>query len=115
MDSRRVEQAARAVVDDFPFLTMRDAMNRAQASGSERVPCFLNREHLEALEALRAALDAAQEPAQAGSFVCERGGCGKNGRVDPYGAGPDCKSGGLSPAGSEPATATTIKPSAGGA
>lgn len=64
---------------------------------------------------LRAALDAAQEPAQAGSFVCERGGCGKNGRVDPYGAGPDCKSGGLSPAGSEPATATTIKPSAGGA
>lgn len=44
-----------------------------------------------------------------------RKGCGKNGRVDPYGAGPDCKSGGLSPAGSEPATATTIKPSAGGA
>ena len=53
-----LERAARAVVDDFPFLTMREAMKRAQASGSERVPCFLNREHLEALEALRAALPA---------------------------------------------------------
>lgn len=65
MDASRLERAARAVVDDFPFLTMRDAMKRAQASGSERVPCFLSREHLEALEALRAALDAAQEPAPA--------------------------------------------------
>lgn len=100
MDSRRVERAARAL--------LLEAFDREPGTGSIDAV-------MQAAGELRAALDAAQEPAQAGSFVCERRGCGKNGRVDPYGAGPDCKSGGLSPAGSEPATATTIKPSAGGA
>ena len=67
----RLERAARAVVDDFPFLTTRDAMKRARASGSERVPCFLNREHLEALEALRDAL-AEAEAGRAGQGAATR-------------------------------------------
>lgn len=108
MDSKRVERAARALLGKI------DA-SYGEDGSLVSVSMFDSPDACDAVLALRAAMDAAQEPAQAGSFVCERGGCGKNGRVDPYGAGPDCKSGGLSPAGSEPATATTIKPSAGGA
>lgn len=108
MDSRRVERAA----EDAFRMALEWALEvRDSASAPESDDDLISR----AWGHYRAALDAAHEPAQAGSFVCERKGCDKNGRVDPYGAGPDCKSGGLSPAGSEPATAITIKPSAGGA